>query len=136
MAAYLGKGTHDLFPGISGRNPELTGRRGNMICTVCPKGCIMQVERVPFSVSGNQCDRGEFFAEQELESPKRVVTAIVKAGDSIVPVRTDRPVDKADIFKVMKAVKRITAETPVVPGQVVASDIAGTGADLVATWYA
>ena len=96
----------------------------------------MQVERVPFSVSGNQCDRGEFFAKQELESPKRVVTAIVKAGDSIVPVRTDRPVDKADIFKVMKAVKRVKAGTPVVPGQVVASDIAGTGADLVATWYA
>ena len=136
VAAYLGKGTHDLFPGISGRNPELTGRRGNMICTVCPKGCIMQVERVPFAVSGNQCDRGEFFAKQELESPKRVVTAIVKAGDSIVPVRTDRPVDKADIFKVMKAVKRVKTGTPVVPGQVVASDIAGTGADLVATWYA
>ena len=63
------------------------------------------------------------------------MTAIVKAGDSTVSVRTDRPVDKADIFKVMKDVKRITAETPVVPGQVVASDIAGTGADLVATWY-
>ena len=63
-AAYLGKGTHDLFSGISGRNPELTGKRGNMICTVCPKGCIMQVERVPFAVSGNQCDRGESFAKQ------------------------------------------------------------------------
>ncbi|MGN0703874.1 MAG: DUF1667 domain-containing protein [Lentihominibacter sp.] len=135
-AEYLVKGTSDSFSGISGRRPELTGKQGNMICTVCPKGCIMQVERVPFAVSGNQCDRGESFAKQELESPKRVVTAIVKAGDSTVSVRTDRPIDKADIFKVMKAVKRITAATPVVPGQVVASDIAGTGADLVATWYA
>ena len=35
----------------------------------------------------------------------------------------------------MKAVKRVKAEAPVEPGQVVASDIAGTGADLVATWY-
>ena len=134
-AAYLGKGTSDSSAGLSGRNPELTGKQGNMICTVCPKGCVMQVERVPFAVSGNQCDRGEVFAKQELESPKRVVTAIVKAGNSTVSVRTDKPIDKADIFKVMKAVKRIKVETPVAPGQVVASDIAGTGADLVATWY-
>ena len=63
------------------------------------------------------------------------MTAIVKAGNSTVSVRTDKPIDKADIFKVMKAVKRIKVETPVAPGQVVASDIAGTGADLVATWY-
>ena len=134
-AEYLVKGTSDSFTGLSGRSPELTGKQGNMICTVCPKGCIMQVERVPFAVSGNQCDRGETFAKQELESPKRVVTAIVKAGNSTVSVRTDRPIDKADIFKVMKAVKRVKAEAPVEPGQVVASDIAGTGADLVATWY-
>lgn len=135
-AEYLGKGTFDPFAELSCRKPELTGKQGNMICTVCPKGCVMQVERVPFVVSGNQCDRGETFAKQELESPKRVVTAIVKAGHSTVSVRTDRPIDKTDIFKVMKAVKRIKVETPVVPGQVVASNIAGTEAALVATWYA
>ncbi|MGN0702172.1 MAG: hypothetical protein ACI4KL_03225 [Lentihominibacter sp.] len=33
------------------------------------------------------------------------------------------------------AVKVIKAEQPIRPGQVVASDIGGTGANLVATWY-
>lgn len=134
-ASYLGKEAfHDSRELHAGR-PELTGKQGNMICTVCPKGCVMQVEREPFAVSGNLCERGETFARQELESPKRVVTAIVKAGDKTVSVRTDRPVDKADIFKVIKALKRINAEAPIRPGQMVASDIGGTGANLVATWY-
>lgn len=135
-AVYLGKKAPDYLNGLCCRKGELTGRHGNMICTVCPKGCVMQVEREPFEVSGNQCEKGEFFAKQELESPKRVVTAVVKAGDSTVSARTDRPVDKADVFKVMKAVKRIKADKPVTPGQVLASDIGGTGANLVATWYA
>ena len=133
-AAYLGKGTY-AGGSVSSRHAELTGRRGNMVCTVCPKGCIMQVEREPFSVTGNQCPKGEAFAKQELETPKRVLTAIVKAGGSTVSVRTDRAVDKADIFKVMKAVKRVNVQGDVKPGQIIAKDIAGTGADLVATWY-
>lgn len=133
-AAYLGKGTY-AADSASPRQAELTGRRGNMVCTVCPKGCIMQVEREPFSVTGNQCPKGEAFARQELETPKRVLTTIVKAGDSTVSARTDRAVDKADIFKVMKAVKRVNVQGDVMPGQVIAKDIAGTGADLVATWY-
>lgn len=106
-----------------------------MLCTVCPKGCIMQVERDPFSVTGNQCEKGEAFARQELENPKRVLTAVVKAGDSVVSVRTDRAIDKSQIFKAMKALKKIRVPAPVTPGQIVAKNIAGTGADLVATWY-
>lgn len=133
-AAYLGVG--DFDPASDGGTQcEPTGKQGNMVCTVCPKSCIMKVQRQPFSVSGNRCERGEAFAKQELESPKRVLTTVVKAGDSIVSVRTDRAIDKADIFKVMKAVKKIKVEGDAAPGQIVATDIAGTGADLIATWY-
>lgn len=132
-AAYLGCGAFEGMTGGTAR--ELTGKQGNMLCTVCPKGCIMQVEREPFSVTGNQCEKGEAFARQELENPKRVLTAVVKAGDFVVSVRTDRAIDKSQIFKAMKALKKIRVPAPVTPGQIVAKNIAGTGADLVATWY-
>lgn len=87
---------------------ERSGRHGNMICTVCPQGCVMQVEREPFSISGNRCERGVAFARQELEDPRRVLTAVVKAGDSTVSVRTDRAIEKEKLFDVMKAVKHVT----------------------------
>lgn len=116
---------------------QAVGKQGNMLCTVCPKGCVMQVETMPFSVSGNECERGESFARQELTNPKRVLTAVVKTDSSQVPllsVRTDRAIDKSKLFSTMKAVKKIAVSGPIRPGQIVARDIAGTGANLVATW--
>ena len=135
-AAFLGKSTGAPVDVPEGMASEKSGRHGNMICTVCPQGCVMQVEREPFSISGNRCEKGVAFAKQELEDPRRVLTAVVKAGDSIVPVRTDRGIEKEKISGVMKAVKRIAVCRPVEPGQIVAKNIAGTGADLIATWYA
>lgn len=117
---------------------ELKDRQGNMLCTVCPEGCIMQVSSDPFDVTGNRCDRGRDFAKQELEDPKRVLTSVVGTDDPahhVLSVRTDRAVDKSKIPDVMKALKRIRVCGNFRPGDVVASDIAGTGADLIATWY-
>lgn len=135
-AAYLGTGRCPVcFPPAEER--ELTGARGNMICTICPKGCIMQVDTEPFSVSGNQCEKGADFARKEIENPQRIVTTVVKlegGSQPVISVKTDRPVDKGDIFKVMKAVKKVKAAVPVSVGQLVAENIAGTGANLVATW--
>ncbi len=118
--------------------PEATGRRGNMICTVCPKGCVMQVESEPFSVSGNECQRGASFAKQELQNPERVLTSVAGTDDPahpVLPVRTSRTIDKSRIYDVMKAVKRIRVSGSFRPGDIVAENIAGTGADLIATWY-
>jgi CxxC motif-containing protein len=35
----------------------------------------------------------------------------------------------------MKAIRKISVDGPFVPGWVIADNIAGTGAALVATWY-
>lgn len=132
-AAYLGHG--DFKQQSVRRAVEKKGKQGNMICTVCPNGCVIQVERQPFSVTGNQCEKGEEFAKQELKNPMRVLTAVVKAGQSVVSVRTDRMIDKTEIFNVMKAIKKISLEPPIRPGDIVAENIADTGANLIATWY-
>ena len=136
VAKYLGVeiGCEDE---LDCQQEELTGRKGNMICTICPKSCLMQVDKSPFSVTGNQCDKGEAFARQEIESPKRVLTTVVKTSDTAYPVlsvRTDRVVKKKELFTIMKAVKKLYVKGPVMIGQVIAEDIAGTGANLIATW--
>lgn len=116
---------------------ELTGTRGNMVCTVCPRGCVMQVETEPFFVTGNQCEKGHAFARQEIDNPKRVLTTVVKltgGAQPVLSVRTDRLIHKADIFKVMNEIKKMTVSAPVSLGQVVAENVAGTGANLIATW--
>ena len=140
LYASGGKVKPDVGPDSSdgGFLPELTGKRGNMICTVCPKGCVMEVKSEPFSVKGNQCEKGQAFARQELENPKRVLTAVVKTDSDKAPVlsvRTDKAIDKSRLLPAMKAIKKVKVSGPVVPGQVVAKNIADTGADLIATWY-
>ena len=132
-AAYLGCGAAP--DGQSSLHTEDKGKTGNMVCTVCPKSCIMNVVRDPFAVSGNQCDRGETFALQELENPKRVLTTIVRTDRGTVSVRTSQPIDKRELFTAMKAISKLKVQGAVEPGQTVAVDIAGLGVDLVATWY-
>lgn len=69
----------------------------------------MQVSRDPFTVAGNQCEKGEKFAYQELENPMRVLTTIIKIQgeqEHVVAVRTDRSIEKKDMLLVMKAAKR------------------------------
>lgn len=136
-AAYLlGTGTDRCGQRIPVRE-EMKDRQGNMLCTVCPKGCIMSVSRDPFRVSGNDCPRGVGFAKQELDDPKRVLTSVVGTDDPLHPVlavRTDAAVDRSKLADVMKAVKRIRVTGDFRPGDTVAENIAGTGADLIATW--
>ena len=113
-----------------------TKKEGNMICTVCPKGCMMQVTLNPFSVTGNECERGFGFAEQEIKSPKRIVTTIVKVENAkhpVLSVKTDGLVDKDNIFKVIDASKKIKCKSPINIGDIIATDIAGLDVNLIAT---
>ena len=49
-----------------------------------------------------------------------------------MPVRTTAPVPKACLLEVAEAVHAMKLEAPVACGQVVATDLLGTGVDLVA----
>ncbi|MGI6257951.1 MAG: DUF1667 domain-containing protein [Anaerovoracaceae bacterium] len=108
---------------------------GNMVCTVCPKGCVLQVGENPFSVGGNQCERGIAFARQELLEPKRMVTSVVAIRQSqrLMSVKTDKQIPKEDIPKVMAAIKRSVAPASARHGDVIVQKIGGTDADIVAT---
>lgn len=106
-------------------------------CTVCPKGCRLTVDETKdFTVTGAGCRRGEQYGKAELTDPRRTLTTtVVLEGGSLprLPVKTDRPIPKGLLPEAMKAAATVRAVSPVAVGQVLLTDICGTGANLVAT---
>jgi hypothetical protein len=74
-----------------------TEREGEMICIACPPGyrrTVAKTENGELRVSVNRCPKGEVYAREEILSPKRIVTAVVRTDSAAypyVPVRPDTP---------------------------------------------
>jgi CxxC motif-containing protein len=93
-------------------------------------------EKGIISLKGNRCPKGRSFAESELYSPLRLVAstvAISGAAERRLPVKTSVPVRRADVFMVMAFIKSFKTSAPVEAGSVLAEQIPGTEAALVAT---
>lgn len=109
----------------------------NLICIVCPKGCHLQVdEENGYAVTGNSCPRGAEYGKTELLHPTRVLTSTVRVGGGLhrrLPVKTAAPIPKELMFEAMEALNGVTLTAPVTVGQVVISNLLGTGVDVVAT---
>ena len=107
-----------------------------LTCIECPIGCEVEVEIIDgkvASVQGNSCPRGKTYAENEVTCPKRVVTSTVRAKNGVlVPVKTDRPIRKSEIFAVMTKINAIVCELPVKIGDVLVENICDD-AHLIAT---
>ena len=108
-----------------------------LICIVCPQGCHLKVDgENGLTVTGNSCPRGAEYGKMELTHPTRVVTSTVRCEGGLYPrcpVKTDRAVPKELIFRVMEALEGVILAAPVAAGQVVAENICGAGANVVAT---
>jgi CxxC motif-containing protein len=108
-------------------------------CVSCPLGCLLRVELKDGKIErieGNRCPRGEAYAREEITDPKRVLATSVKVlgGDyPLVSVRTDRPIPKRLIPEIMEIVRGLCIKAPVEIGQVLVANLAGTGANLIAT---
>ena len=111
----------------------------NLICIQCPIGCPLTVtidEGIVTNVCGNTCKRGEIYARKEVTDPTRIVTSTVRVtgGDTpVVSVKTRTDIPKGKIFDCMRALKDVSVSAPVHIGDVVVSDIAETGVDMIAT---
>ena len=111
----------------------------NIICIGCPLGCQITVETINneiFSINGNTCKRGEDYARKEIVSPARIVTSTVKVSGGKVPVvsvKTKSDIPKSKIFDCVKALKEVIVQAPVKIGDVILSNVADTGVDVVAT---
>ena len=110
-----------------------------IICTVCPRGCHIQVigdGKTVTSLDGYGCKRGITYAEAEYSAPVRILTTTVKiAGknNDLLPVRSDKPIAKDKILACMDEIKKVSVTLPVRRYDILIADILGTGVNIVAT---
>lgn len=108
-------------------------------CVTCPVGCEVDVEVQDgsiLSLTGNKCDKVKEFVLQELKEPMRVLTTTVRikgAKWAMLPVRTDKPIPKRLFLQAMGELASIDLKAPVHMSEVIIRDIAGSGANIVAT---
>ena len=101
--------------------------KNKLTCVECPLGCEIEVETENgkvISVVGNGCLRGKAYAENEVVCPRRVVTSTVRAKDGrLIPVKTDKPVKKSEIFAVMEKIRQTTCPVDVKIGDILVENI-------------
>lgn len=112
-------------------------------CILCPRGCHLTAEWVEdaggektVAVSGNFCPRGVKYATEEMTQPMRTVTTscyVLGGDEKMVSAKTNDTIPKAKIEDVLAEAKKLTAHAPLNVGDVLISNVAGTGRDLVAT---
>jgi len=110
-----------------------------LTCIECPKGCQLEIEtdgsRV-IRVTGNQCEKGVAYAQQEIEDPRRILTStVLTQGLSVkmLPVRTSAPIPKIKLMEAMAEVKRLRLDRPVAVNEPIVKNFMGLGVDLVST---
>lgn len=110
-----------------------------LTCIGCPMGCPLTVVmngKDVLSVTGNTCRRGDVYARKEVTNPTRIVTSTVRvSGGSIdmVSVKTKEDIPKDKIFECVRALKGIRIPAPVHIGDVILTNVADTGVDIIAT---
>lgn len=112
----------------------------DLTCIRCPLGCQITVtleDGAVADVRGNSCPRGAQYARKEVCDPTRTVTTTVPvAGSPLVQrisVKTASDIPKDRVFDCMRALAGVSVTAPVAIGDVVLSDVCGTGVDVVAT---
>jgi len=110
-----------------------------IICTVCPRGCHIQVDGDGTNITameGFGCKRGQEYAGNEYAHPVRLLTTTVKMKgieNDLLPVRSNKPVPKEMLLQCMEVIRTAEVALPVARYDVVIADICGTGVDMVAT---
>jgi CxxC motif-containing protein len=107
-----------------------------LVCIECPIGCEITVglegNEIQY-IRGNSCPRGKMYAEDEIVCPKRILTSTVRAKNGkLVPVKTDKPIPKKEMFEAMEKIKQATCDTPIKIGDIVIENIS-QGVHLIST---
>lgn len=109
-----------------------------LTCIGCPLGCPLTVKlegNEVTEVTGNTCPKGSIYAKKEVTNPTRIVTSTVRVTGGSCPmvnVKTASDIPKGKIFECVEALKDVVLTAPVKIGDVVLSDVAGTGVAVIA----
>ncbi|WP_315116422.1 DUF1667 domain-containing protein [uncultured Clostridium sp.] len=109
-----------------------------LTCIVCPNSCNLVVKKIEneWVVTGGLCSRGEVFAINEMENPRRSLTTTVKTiykDMPRLPVKTDGEIPKKDIFILMNTLEKIVVDRLMCCGDIVVKNILGSGVNIVST---
>lgn len=108
-----------------------------LICIMCPRSCRLTVSGSDGSlaVEGNMCPRGHEYALSEAVHPMRILTGIMRVEGIKEPlsIKTTQMIPKELLLRAMDEIHKVKAKAPVKAGDIIISDILGTGADVVAT---
>lgn len=110
-----------------------------IICITCPMGCGLEVTHDGDTITkivGEECKKGQEYAQAELTDPRRMVCSTVKVKGGIyplVPVYTAAPVPKPLIFDLLAELRKVELRAPVKVGQVVLGNALDTGIDVLAS---
>ena len=111
-----------------------------IICVGCPLGCVVRLslndKGEVIDIADNECKEGQKYVLEEYKHPVRVFTATVLTQESRQPllsVRTNKPIAKSMLVKVMPVLAQIRVRPPIRTGEVVKTNILGSRADVIAT---
>jgi CxxC motif-containing protein len=115
----------------------LSAIKREIVCIVCTRGCravVWEGSDGTIKVEGSLCRNGQNYVRFEFRDPRRTITTTIRVEGTSgrLPVRTNGPVPKSLIMDCMQKVGEITATKPVHMGDVVISNLLGTGQDLIA----
>jgi len=108
-------------------------------CIICPVGCKARVtiENGKITkIEDVECPRGEEYVTRELEAPVRDFFTTVRikgAKTPVLPVRATQPIPKDKILDCVSELASTIVDAPVKAGDVIAKNLLGLGADIVAT---
>jgi CxxC motif-containing protein len=107
-------------------------------CRCCPFGCQIEVtseDGVIYQIEGNNCLKGDRYAEQESGIEYRILTFSVRVRNGkYANVRgiTSKAFEIGLRNKVISQLKEIELEAPIYKGDILAGNLLGTGISLVA----
>ena len=100
-------------------------------------GCRLKITGTTddLKISGNKCNKGITYANDEIKNPMRMVCTTVRINGGVhrvIPVKTDKPIPEKYKLEVVKAINNIELTSPVKMGDIIISDLFNTGVNIIA----
>ena len=110
----------------------------SITCISCPLGCHILIDKKGDEeiLTGHECKKGEKYAIQEINNPRRILTTTVKIDNSevkLLPVRSKKEIPKDMIIRGIIELSKINVEAPIKCGDLVYKNILETRVDIIAT---
>ena len=109
------------------------------LCINCPLGCTVELTEEDgeiLEIAGAECKVGAKYAAEEFRDPRRKVSTTVRvAGGALplLPVVSVSPIPRRMVREAVEVLADVVVEAPIADGQVIYSDILGTGVDVVSS---